>query len=210
MTVPAAAVGATPIIIANGTATIATSVANPWVHYAAASDDWATDAGLNVTTFAWHDPETVTGSTAPKSIYDPCPPGWKLPPGGSAQNSVWDDFDRQEGISLVYANSQNPVRDLSWGYGRGIGTATTPVIGLRYWTGATAADPVEGRIWYPATGLRIVGTGALTNVGSSGSYWSAGPSTAAYGFRLNFLSGSVGPSSSNHRACGFAARCLSE
>ncbi len=69
---------------------------------------------------------------------------------------------------------------------------------------------VAGRIWYPATGCRIAGTGGLNSVGGGAYYCSGTPNNAVYCSNLNFSAGVVYPGGSNARGFGFAARCVSE
>lgn len=57
-----------------------------------------------------------------------------------------------------------------------------------------------------ASGYRANGSGALTNVGSNGNYWSFAPYSQTYARNLNFNSGNVNPSNNNNRANGFAVR----
>jgi hypothetical protein len=68
---------------AAGQVTIATSVNNPTTFYTS-SGDWTSDA--QEPTYLWNDPSvSITSST--KSIYDPCPAGWRVP-----LNGAWNDF----------------------------------------------------------------------------------------------------------------------
>jgi hypothetical protein len=190
---------------AGSSVTVAESVHNPNRFYAVASGDWSNQA--TAMNYAWRDPATQ-GNMNDKSIYDPCPPGWKLPFASSATTSTWSDFAR--GIAGNYTNTQNPARDLAWGYGRGIGTPNTAIYGIRYWPGTTATDPVEGRIWFPATGNRTLTSGGFSSVGGTGYYWSTYPSSTVSGFYLYFTNGTVTPAGNGNRGFGFAARCLSE
>ena len=165
----------------------------------AGGGNWTTEAnGLGI---EWNDPDA---GSALKSVYDPCPPGWRMPADGT-----WNDMNLRtgDGDPITVRNSQ---RDLAWGYGRNIGTVGGQVGGLRYWPGATVTDRVDGRIWYPATGYRNSDTGAIYTVGSYGNYWSATAYSAAHGRYLYFGSTGVNPNTSNNRAYGFVARCLSE
>jgi hypothetical protein len=189
---------------AAGPVEISESVKNPWLFYYT-NINWTNSAGITTTTgIKWNDPAAPTSTSAAKSIYDPCPPGWKIP-----VNGTWNDFSR--GTGGVAFNTQNPARDLAYGYGRGIGSVTATINGLRYWPGTTATDPVAGTIWYPATGLRNVLSGAFGSINSGGYYWSdtpAGASGVSYG--LGFYAGVVSVNNGNNRGYGFAVRCISE
>ena len=63
-------------------------------------------------------------------------------------------------------------------------------------------------IFLPAAGCR--NGKSLNGIGSSGNYWSAGPSSDTYGCFLYFRSSSVDPQSYGHRANGFSVRPVSE
>lgn len=58
-----------------------------------------------------------------------------------------------------------------------------------------------------AAGYRNNSTGALTNVGTNGNYWSASPN-GTNGYYLNFNSTNVNPANNNNRANGFSVRCV--
>jgi uncharacterized protein (TIGR02145 family) len=181
---------------------ISESVKYPWVFYIVpGGGNWTNSAGIFATSIVWNDPAATAAS---KSIYDPCPVGWRLP-----TNGTWGDFNRQ--VSGNFVNAQNPARDLAYGYGRGIGSASAPVNGLRYWPGTTATDPVAGTIWYPATGSRHVAAGYLSTVNSNGYYWSDTPrDTATSSYHLGFLPGTIYGNNGGERGYGFAVRCISE
>lgn len=173
---------------------ISAAVTNPVQYYNRniTGGNWASEASR--VDYIWNDPVgTVSGS---KSIYDPCPAGWRVP-----VNGTWNSFNSTTTLS--------PLRDLGWGSGRGIGSGSSQVNGLRYWPG-TAASPAGGRVWYPASGNRYSYSGGLNNVGSYGYYWSSSPNSTAYGYSLYFYSGGVNPSSSSNRASGFPVRCVQE
>lgn len=131
-----------------------------------------------------------------KTIYDPCPAGWRVPDGG--ENGVWakafgDSSDYKE--SSLY-DSVNMGIDFS-GY-----------------LGSDAC------IWYPSTGLRqpVDAYGSLYYVGTSGSYWSVTPYTPPYtGANTRWActfhyssTGSVAPSTTNSRSSGLSVRCVQE
>ena len=122
-----------------------------------------------------------------KTVYDPCPAGWRVPEGGD--NGVW-----------AKALGSSAYVSLSFDYSkRGINFAGT--------YGEAEC------IWYPISGYRYGSGGGLNEVHRSGYYWSYSPiesySNNAYHLYFND-NGNVYPSSYNYRANGFPVRCLQE
>ena len=119
-----------------------------------------------------------------KTIYDPCPVGWRVPDGGD--EGVWSTA---KGSSSSYYR----MYDINMGmnFSGDFGIAST--------------------IWYPASGFRYYDDGALFSVGDSGSYWSVTPgSNRAYELYFD-INGDVCPTlNSSPRAYGFSVRCLQE
>ena len=122
-----------------------------------------------------------------KTVYDPCPAGWRVPEGGD--NGVWAKaFGSSNSVSLSF-DSKNKGINFTGAYGE----AET--------------------IWYPFSGWRRDSSGVLTNVGCDGLYWSCSPSlsNSYYAYYLSFSnSGSVYPSNDYNRAYGKSVRCLQE
>lgn len=91
-----------------GTAKIALAIKNPTTFYIRCNTsayDWvATSSGSsgNQLDNLWGNPNTTTStntSKGSKSIYDPCPPGWRVPPqntwvGADTSNSPWANIGR--------------------------------------------------------------------------------------------------------------------
>ena len=143
--------------------------------------------GVSSTYYDWHYSSRDNNLwKSSKTIYDPCPVGWRVPDGGS--NDVWStalgsssDFE-----DYTLYDSTNAGMNFS---GR-FGSAST--------------------IWYPASGYRRNRDGALRNVGSIGDYWSVTPdSNYACSLYFNYY-GNVNPASYGSRASGFSVRCLQE
>lgn len=125
-----------------------------------------------------------TTSDKAKSIYDPCPAGWRVPDGGS--NGVWSNATGSSSIFSHTYSSSNEGMNFSGKFG----SAST--------------------IWYPASGYRYGSDGGLDIVGDSGSYWSASPNKY-YAYYLFFNDyGYVRPSESLNRADGRSVRCQKE
>ena len=183
---------------------MADAVRNPTTFYnrRTTGNNWCSDAngGTSPSFYVWNDPEVPIGSLATnttyagKSIYDPCPPGWKMP-----ANGIWDDF-------AMNRTTHAPSRDLGWTTGRGIDN----VNGIRYWPGASSTDLVEGRIYYPPTGYRQYMTGAINQIGNNGDYWVAVPSTEPRGRNLYFTGSTMNPQGNDFRSYGFPVRCVAE
>ena len=114
-----------------------------------------------------------------KTIYDPCPPGFKVP-GCDVFRALGAKWYNQKGLCFKSSRSCCPDSD---------------------------------GIFFPSSGFRNRSSGDLTNVSSSGYYWSSA-SYASYGqtyaYNLYFSSGRVYPVSSNNRANGFSVRPILE
>ena len=121
-----------------------------------------------------------------KTIYDPCPSGWRVPDGGD--NGVWS---KALGSSSYF--DDNTLYD-------------NTNEGMNF----TGKFGNSSTIWYPASGYRNYDAGRLCNVGYYGIYWSVTPSSSD-AFSLYFgSSGSVDPTYNDYRARGFSVRCLQE
>ena len=118
-------------------------------------------------------------SESEKGLYDPCPVGYRVPDGGS------DGF---------WATATN-------GWNSSIMKWTNSGFTWTLADGTTAA-------WYPAVGFRNYDSGALSNVGSNGYYWSAGYNNHVYALR--FYNGYVYPASGISRSYGCSVRCVRE
>lgn len=123
-----------------------------------------------------------TTSKSSKSIYDPCPAGWRVPDGGD--NGIWtkagfDDVLSTEKRGIFFSISSPPK---TW----------YPASGYRYDDGVDYVGH-DGKYW-----------------SASPSSWSVSPySYLAY--CLNFdIYGHVKPSDYDDRACGYSVRCLQE
>lgn len=178
------------------TVPISASVNNPNLFYnSTSSGNWANEA--TGATYLWNDPLVTPIANGGKSIYDPCPVGWKLPISGT-----WSDFN-------TTATTQIAARDLRWAYGQGIGSVYASFVGLRYWPG-TPTDPVTGRIWYAPMGYRSGGDGTILTSGSQVYNHSSTPHlNGAQSYGLQSYSGGVGVAALT-RYNAFTAHCIQE
>ena len=164
----------------NGTIEYATSHPTTFITYNKINWDWYYIVSSSTDNTRW------TTSDKPKSIYDPCPAGWRVPDGGDngVWSKAWGSFSSFTNASLY--NSTNEGMNFSGKFG----SAST--------------------IWYPASGYRGGYDGSLSNVGNRGYYWSASPyDSSAYSLYFS-LNGGVYPSFDYYRAGGLSLRCLQE
>lgn len=170
--------------------TLATGVLNPTAWYCMSQTGNWTNEGTS-TGYPWNDPQPGLDR---KSIFDPCPPGWKLPINGTIS-----DF-RYVAADPSLCTIAHPERDprLAWNY--------NGIIGLRYWP---LGQTVAGDIFYPAHGYRDYGDGSITRIGTNSYHWSSAPEglNAAVSILCTPLSAGV---SREGRAFGFQARCVQQ
>ena len=162
----------------NGTIAYATANPTTFITGNESNYDWYYTGSSSTDNTRW------TTSESSKSIYDPCPAGWRVPDGSS--NGVWSTA---LGSSSQYS-----------------GTYDSTNIGVNF-SGKFGSDQT---IWYPASGYRRFSDGSLVIVSYSGGYWSASPLDGyAYNLALD-TGGHVNPSNGYFRADGCSVRCLQE
>ena len=172
----------------NGTGgSLALGYGNPMRFYTSSSD-WQGTAKNDL----WGNPgitwptSNLNSESGIKTCFDPCPPGWKVPPRGT-----W---------RAVFATTTTGITpNASGGFAMGYNFYYTAV-----GSGSTT--------FYPASGLRYDGSGALSFVSTDGYYWCSSPSSSGStpaGY-LYFSSSDMDPLSSNNRALGFGVRCAQE
>ena len=126
-------------------------------------------------------------SGSPKSIYDPCPAGWRVPDGG--ENGIWA---KAHGSSENYNSTYDSAKS-----------------GFNFSGDFGESSP----IWYPLQGQRGYDDGILKYVGLYGRYWSCSSPTGspqAYILYTNYSGGAVRPMATTDRAHGLPVRCCKE
>ncbi|MBQ7517305.1 MAG: Ig-like domain-containing protein [Bacteroidales bacterium] len=144
--------------------------------------------GVSSSNYDWY----YTGSSSTdnkrwqtsKTIYDPCPPGWKVPAGGSS--GVWSKAAKTSSEFSHTWDSTNKGMNFSNKFGS------------------------AGTIWYPAAGYLKYDDGSLISVGTSGRWWSCAPNDLNAYFLYLYYYGYVYPSAYSLRAYGQSVRCLQE
>ena len=121
-----------------------------------------------------------------KTIYDPCPPGYRVPDGGD--NGVWPKA----------LGSSNKFTNLS------LYNSTTK--GFNFSTKFGNAST----IWYPLAGYLKYSTGQILSVAKHGLCWTVTP-YSNYPHHLNlYYEGIVNPNNTDSRGNGFSVRCCKE
>ena len=126
-------------------------------------------------------------SGSPKSIYDPCPAGWRVPDGG--ENGIWA---KAHGSSTNYNSTYDSAKR-----------------GFNFSGDFGESSP----IWYPLQGQRGYDDGNLKYVGLYGRYWSCSSPTGspqAYVLYTWYSGGTVKPIATTDRANGLPVRCCKE
>ncbi|MDR3118203.1 MAG: fimbrillin family protein [Mediterranea sp.] len=127
--------------------------------------------------------DELWGHSGNKTIYDPCPVGWRVPVnyGLSDDTSPWYDFSAKTFVS-------NATAAADWSVPSGANNAI-----------------------YPVAGSRNYKTGNPLNVDNTGYYWSASPYGNDYFVSsMDFNTGNININSKTSRAFGNSVRCVKE
>lgn len=132
---------------------------------------------------------TANDNPVVKTVYDPSPVGFKLPPG-----NVFTGFTTTGGSTSTSSEING-----TW--------SSSSLKGWNFYTDSSKSKT----IFFPASGYRYRSNGMVSNVSSDGFYWSAVPSSPTKGHYLYFSSLQVIPlSTSDYRAVGFGVRSCQE
>ena len=123
-----------------------------------------------------------------KTIYDPCPVGFKMP-----ASNAFTGFTATGHYSSTAAQI-NGTKDST----------------RKGWLFYAQANRTGQQIFFPAVGVRYGNSGNLSYVGSSGHYWSAGPYNQGDGRHSSFYSSSVDPLNYKIRPYGHSVRPVRE
>jgi uncharacterized protein (TIGR02145 family) len=170
-------------LIVNGTIEYATAHPTTFITLDYNNNDWYHTGNSSTDNTRW------TESDKAKSIYDPCPTGWRVPDGGD--DGIWS--------AALGSSSDFSESDLYDSTNRGMN-----------FSGKFGPDAT---IWYPSSGFLGNGNGSLYFVGSRAYYWSASSSSNViyYAYQMHFFSGGdVYPSYNYDRAHGYSVRCVRE
>ena len=155
--------------------------------------DWCNATYYNL----WSADNTTTGfndNAVVKTIYDPCPVGFKIPASNAFTGFTSDGQNQSTAANINAKETNESSVKFSAAYGHNFYTNSSK----------------NATIFFPASGVRYGSDGSLGNVGYYGFYWSAVPGNTYSGCNLDFIWSNVNPQDSYDRAVGFAARPVSE
>ncbi|MDR0511131.1 MAG: hypothetical protein LBH06_08580 [Rikenellaceae bacterium] len=161
-------------------------------------NDWytGTNVSANRNDNLW---STVTGTgagtTVAKSVYDPCPKGWRVPAYG-AFNGL--SITNGNSYAFPWSNSK-PGR-----FGNRSASMSNDFASPSHYPGVNATLG-----YFPATGYRLPNSGDITNVSNSGCYWlsfTAGDQV----YMLFFFNANNDPLRATSRSGGYNVRCIKE
>ena len=140
------------------------------------NNDWTYTGGTGMVATKWQ---------AQKTIYDPCPPGWRVPDGG--KDGVWSmTLESSSGYEGEFYDQTSKGVNFSGKFGS------------------------QKTIWYPALGYLSPDLGIPMAASIEGLVWSC-TTTANMAYALRFTSGGyVNPCASFSPAQGIPVRCIQE
>lgn len=161
----------------NGTIGYATANPTTFIKENSSNYDWLYTGDKTADNTRW------TESDKQKSIYDPCPAGWRVPDGG--EDGVW--AKSLGSIDSFKLSSTKSGKNFSEKFG------------------------ADENLWYPASGSWSGSSGNIDGAGESAFYWSATPdgwSICCFYFSIYSSGGIVYPSYDRSRAKCIPVRCV--
>ena len=145
----------------------------------------------------WSADNTTTGindNPVIKTVYDPCPVGFKMPASNAFTGFTKDGGAKHSADNTNAKETGTYLEKFSAAYGHNFYTNSSKNI----------------TIFFPASGFRNYADSELQFAGTNGYFWSAVPLSTVYGFSLSFYSSYVDPKDFIRRPSGMAARPVSE
>jgi uncharacterized protein (TIGR02145 family) len=173
------------------------------------SYDWYYDSGHDNN--LWGN-STVTGTNLSSLTFawtyssnNPCPSGWRIPSRYNIGN-LYRGSDSPTYDSSAPYDASNAANNNTWAWRAGSNSSSPYAIG-----GVIITNSTGEQLFLPASGYRLNSSGALSNAGAHGYYWSSTCGSNYLAYYMYFSSSYVhAGSGSNTKAFGFSARCVAE
>ena len=178
--------------------------------------EWVTDEHYNPSevdnTIIWFDPLTRAGGSreGEKSIFDPCPPGFRLP-----DMSIWADFQENDhakwSTNSISGETAFKTHEMRGGFG-----LWREEMGLQYWPyqndGFLIPDEV---IYYPSCGFLFPGSGNSrndyhTNSDAWAFAWSGNVLSPANGSAMTAQNDHLSQNFTAPQSRGLPVRCVTD
>lgn len=196
------------------------SVRNPLAFIMENNGAWTKGNSYNPSDYneniVWNDPNTLSGGVreGKKSLFDPCPPGYRLP-----SYKIWSDFrhhDNSRPTTNSFSTSYHDTVILDNSkYEYGFRRYAT-IKGMQYWP-YTGEDIPSQVVYIPASGYLNQATGNITNraqESDNGDYWSflwaEKPKTVNRGGGYTSQDNHMSNNNSMLRARGLPVRCITD
>lgn len=148
---------------------------------------------------------TVNNERVVKTVYDPSPVGYCVPPSAAFTGFIYDGTGITNVNGIGYGTQINSPCQSSAEYmaDRGFYFYCNKM------NGEGVFDPNGGTIFFQATGYRY-GSGSLGLYGMYGRYWTAGPIAPALARNMSITSGQVSMVNNQYRSSGHMIRPILE
>lgn len=185
-----------------GKVTIGTSIQNPHVFYKS-STDWCSMTYKNLWNAICKSNSSITATETVKTIYDPSPVGYHLPPMVAFTGLTYNgDNVKTASFGSKFNSPYTSATDcsLNWGW----------QFYCNKMMGEGRYDTAGGDFFIAFSGYRWGPQSQVLNLGTAIYMWMWNPSSATYGRDLYCTSSLVGPNYVVARANGFAVRPVRE
>lgn len=197
---------------------VTTAIMNPATfYYFGNSSSWTLNTKYNNTSYTWFDPDCTVGTNG-KSLFDPCPPGYKVPEASVSKSTVstpWNDFMGTD----EYDNNKTLTKtNMDGGYRINYFPEKASTEGmLYYWPVMNSSQSTYIR--YPLVGVLMMVDKKIRkqNYGKYADSWTAVQRNSNNGYCLEIRVDPDGSESAtdirNHNrnaARGLSVRCIKE
>lgn len=151
---------------------------------------------------------TTTANDNPvvKTVYDPSPAGYCLPPSNAFTGFVYNGTGASGIGDACFGTRYNSPYLSAAEYNTNYGL----LFYCNKMNEEGVFDPNGGTIFFPAMGFRMNSSGTLSVYGTNGYYWTAIPKTVNNSYAVNISTSQVSTVNNGNRASGYSVRPIRE